>query len=490
MEVCPQVDHLRLTGCLLRASALVSERKLPSLEGLFDRSGVLTGFSHRRILVLRCLWRRRDFYFTLSPRGGMITKPAPEGGKMVSDLSATSNAVLENALLSDRTLKLPFISLVIVNYNYEAYVGATIQSIRQQHYSCFECIIVDNASTDDSIAIIERAVADDPRFTILKLDENIGQLRAVMRVFDRIQGSFVVVVDADDLLFPEFLSFHLQVHLALPVPVSLTSSDVVEIDADSRVLNSSRVGFAANCETEPRGLMPAEAALRLATISDVDYQRLSDATITVPHWKAHWMWAAGTPSMYRKHALDVALPDVSRLSGYVGFNGYFCPFLHLMSGSTLICRRLSAYRIHGRNTSSCTPSMRAVGTRSNFRHNGPSLTALELLHTILSRADTFDYVFAGDRFWSTIDLLPGLYGVTRRAYFSNKGIKNVIAEDFHTLIKARGAQTLLAELGERLDFGSLVQLLRTAYEDGVPLSLRWALIKSKVRHLHHSVWRR
>jgi len=118
---------------------------------------------------------------------------------MVSDLSATSNAVLENALLSDRTLKLPFISLIIVNYNYEAYIGATIQSIRQQHYSCFECIIVDNASTDDSIAIIESAVADDPRFTILKLDENIGQLRAVMRVFDRIKGSFVVVVDSDDL---------------------------------------------------------------------------------------------------------------------------------------------------------------------------------------------------------------------------------------------------------------------------------------------------
>ena len=282
---------------------------------------------------------------------------------MLSDLRATSDAVPENALLSDRTLKLPLVSLVIVNHNYAAHVGNTIHSIRQQHHSYFECIVVDNASTDDSIATIERAVADDRRFTILKLNENIGQLRAVLQVFDRIQGSFVVVVDADDLLFPEFLSFHLQVHLALPVAVSVTSSDVVEINADNRVLDGNRVGFAANCEPESRGLKTAEQRVRLATISEADYQRLSDATITVPHWKSHWMWAAGTPNMYRKYALDVALPDVSRLSGYVGFNGYFCPFLHLMSGSTLICRRLSAYRIHGRNTSSCTPSMRAVGTR-------------------------------------------------------------------------------------------------------------------------------
>src|SRR6476619_54218 len=138
---------------------------------------------------------------------------------MVSDLTATSDAILENALLNDRTLNLPLISLVIVNYNYATYVGKTIQSIRQQHYSCFECIIVDNASTDDSIETIARAVAGDARFTILKLNENIGQLRAVMHVFDRIQGSFVVVVDADDLLFPEFLSSHLQVHLGLPTAV-------------------------------------------------------------------------------------------------------------------------------------------------------------------------------------------------------------------------------------------------------------------------------
>ena len=402
---------------------------------------------------------------------------------MLSHLRATYDAVPENALLSDRTLKLPLVSLVIVNHNYAAHVGNTINSIRQQHYSYFECIVVDNASTDDSIATIERVVADDRRFTILKLNENIGQLRAVLQVFDRIQGSFVVVVDADDLLFPEFLSSHVQVHLALPAAVSVTSSDIVEIDADNHVLGGGRVGFAANCKPESRGLKTAAAAVRLTTISEADYQRLSDATITVPHWESQWMWAPGTANMFRKHALDVTLPQVSRLTLHVGFEGYFCPILHLMTGSALICRPLSAYRIHGRNTFSSAPSMRAARITRGVQSKRLSVQRLAVLHTILSRADTFDVIFAGDRFWSTIDLLPRLYGTTRRAYFANNEVREVIAENFHSLIKARGARTLITELAQRLDFRSISGLLRTAYENDLPPSLRWALMKGKVRRL-------
>ena len=275
----------------------------------------------------------------------------------------------------------------------------------------------------------------------------------------------------------------MQVHLALPAAVSVTSSDIVEIDADNHVLGGGRVGFAANCKPESRGLKTAAAAVRLTTISEADYQRLSDATITVPHWDSQWMWAPGTANMFRKHALDVTLPQVSRLTLHVGFEGYFCPILHLMTGSALICRPLSAYRIHGRNTFSSAPSMRAARITRGVQSKGPSVQKLAVLHTILSRADTFDVIFAGDRFWSTIDLLPRLYGTTRRAYFANNEVREVIAENFHSLIKARGARTLITELAQRLDFRSISGLLRTAYENDVPPSLRWALMKGKVRRL-------
>jgi hypothetical protein len=403
---------------------------------------------------------------------------------MVTSFNETPDAVTENPFLSDRRFKLPLISLVIANYNYAAYVGRAINSVRHQHYLSFECIIVDNASTDDSLAVINGAVAGDQRFTVVRLEENIGQLRAVLHVFDRLRGSFVVVVDADDVLMPEFLSSHVQVHLALPASVSLSSSDVIEIDADDRVLGGGWVGFAADCESEPRGLRATETALRLTAISEADYERLSDATITAPHWKSQWIWAPGTANMYRKSALDLTLPEVSRLRSNVGFEGHFCPILHLITGSALICRRLSAYRIHGRNTFSRAPSMKGVGHPQRKR---PNEQELAVLRSILSRAEAFNAILAGDRFWPTIDLLCGIYGLTPHAYFARTEVQGVVADNFHSLIEMRGARALIAELSERLDFRCVSRLMRAAYKGSVPLSLRWALIEERTRRVRRSM---
>ena len=46
--------------------------------------------------------------------------------------------------------------------------------------------------------------------------ENLGQLRAALAVLPDLGGEFVVSVDADDFLFSNFLSSHVQVHLASP----------------------------------------------------------------------------------------------------------------------------------------------------------------------------------------------------------------------------------------------------------------------------------
>jgi hypothetical protein len=403
--------------------------------------------------------------------------------EMATDLSLTADAVLERQLLSDRELELPLVTLVVVNRDYATYVGKTIHSIRCQSYSAFECIVVDNASTDDSLVVIERAIADDRRFTIVKFDENLGQLLAIIRIFDRIRGSFVVVVDADDLLFPEFISSHVQVHLALPSAVSLTSSDIVEIDAQDRVLNGSRQGFAADCESEPRGLRPHSAAIRLTTISEADYQRLSEATVTMPHWKLRWVWAPGTANMFRKSVLDLALPDVSRIQGHIGFDSYFCAILHLMTGSALVGRSLSAYRLHGRNVFSSSPSMKALHT---YRKLG-SAQWLLVLHTLLSRAETFDFVLAGDRLWSTIDLLPAIQRMSPRAYFAHSAVQDVLAENLNALIGIRGAPTVLSELYERLEAASIWRVIRKAYANGMPLSLRWTLVKESARHIRQSL---
>src|SRR4029079_5040721 len=141
----------------------------------------------------------------------------------------------------------PLVSLVLINWNYASFVGAAIESIKGQDYPRFEAIVVDNGSTDDSRDVIARQIAGDSRFRVIHLDSNLGQLGAFLEVFGEIRGDFVTIVDADDILFSNFLSSHAQVHLALPLSVALTSSNVVEMTASGRALTGGYV---------PLGLKP------------------------------------------------------------------------------------------------------------------------------------------------------------------------------------------------------------------------------------------
>jgi glycosyltransferase involved in cell wall biosynthesis len=57
------------------------------------------------------------------------------------------------------------ISVIIPSYNHGRYLPQRIESVLKQTFTDFECIILDDASTDDSVSIIERFVAEDKRIT-------------------------------------------------------------------------------------------------------------------------------------------------------------------------------------------------------------------------------------------------------------------------------------------------------------------------------------
>ena len=136
----------------------------------------------------------------------------------------------------------PLVSIVIVNWNYARFVGQAIASVRSQTYTNFKCIVVDNASTDNSLAVINEAIAGDNRFQVHGLPENRGHLGGALSVLDRVPGDFVVFLDADDILFDNFLSSHIQVHLATTTPTSFTSSNFITVDEDLTV-TAGRVGY-------------------------------------------------------------------------------------------------------------------------------------------------------------------------------------------------------------------------------------------------------
>ena len=104
-------------------------------------------------------------------------------------------------------MKDPFVSVIIPVYNKCQYIKQTIDSVLQQEYELFEIIVVDDGSTDESLQVIQ--TFSDPRLRIFP-QSNGGVERARNFGFSQSVGSFIVFLDADDLMNVDRLSKQLE----------------------------------------------------------------------------------------------------------------------------------------------------------------------------------------------------------------------------------------------------------------------------------------
>lgn len=93
------------------------------------------------------------------------------------------------------------ISVIIPVYNVSAYIERCIRSVMNQTYTDFECILVDDCGTDDSIAKCERMIGeyDGPtRFRIIHHEHNRGLSAARNTGTDAATGDYILYMDSDD----------------------------------------------------------------------------------------------------------------------------------------------------------------------------------------------------------------------------------------------------------------------------------------------------
>lgn len=95
----------------------------------------------------------------------------------------------------------PVVSVIMAAYNGAALIGETIDRLRAQRFTDFEVVIVDDCSTDDTLAIC-RAI-DDPRFRVIASTQNQGPVRARNRAFAEARGRYIAGLDHDDLCHPD-----------------------------------------------------------------------------------------------------------------------------------------------------------------------------------------------------------------------------------------------------------------------------------------------
>ena len=95
----------------------------------------------------------------------------------------------------------PKISVIMAAFNKCRYIREAIDSILNQTLREFEFIIVDDASTDDTAAIIQGV--DDPRIVLLRNQENLGPAPTRNKAVAAARGEYLAIMDADDIALPE-----------------------------------------------------------------------------------------------------------------------------------------------------------------------------------------------------------------------------------------------------------------------------------------------
>ncbi|MGF1539931.1 MAG: glycosyltransferase family 2 protein [Pleurocapsa sp.] len=97
----------------------------------------------------------------------------------------------------------PAISVIIPVYNSEQYITQAIKSVLNQTYQDFEIIIVNDASTDKTVEIVQQFT--DQRIKLINNQQNLGVSKARNRALQKAKGKWIALLDSDDWYAPQRL---------------------------------------------------------------------------------------------------------------------------------------------------------------------------------------------------------------------------------------------------------------------------------------------
>ncbi len=255
--------------------------------------------------------------------------------------------------------KLPKISVVVTCYNCRDYIGDAIRSVARQTLHDFECVVVDDASTDDSAAAIQQTLDElaDPRFSLLRLEKNVGQTGATRRGLAATRATFVCFLDSDDLWNDDFLERHLAAHLNETYAVGFTACNARLIDGQGALIAGCLYWFGKDRARVDRD--QAFAPIDPARVPKVDSVRGASWQSQTPYRLytkrvVHWVWVSTSSMMFRRSLIDLVFPDDDE-AFRLHMDFYIVVMAQMVAGSLLIDEALYSYRLHGRNGAADNP---------------------------------------------------------------------------------------------------------------------------------------
>lgn len=136
------------------------------------------------------------------------------------------------------------ISIVVTSYNYEKYLKDTINSIINQTYQNWEMIVVDDASTDSSVEIIQEFTQKDDRIMLIRNEQNLGLAKSLQKGVNAASGEWIAFLESDDMYAPDNLEKKAEIISQYP-DIALIFNDV-ELFGNTKTLKLKQ----ENCEKE------------------------------------------------------------------------------------------------------------------------------------------------------------------------------------------------------------------------------------------------
>ncbi|HYG20508.1 MAG TPA: glycosyltransferase [Ohtaekwangia sp.] len=126
----------------------------------------------------------------------------------------------------------PLVSVICLCYNHARFVTEAILSVRQQSYAAVELIVVDDASTDNSVDKIRQAIAGLPAVKLITFRENAGMCKAFNAGLALAKGDYIIDLAADDVLLPDRILAGVQAFQRGGVNMGMNFTDAENIDED------------------------------------------------------------------------------------------------------------------------------------------------------------------------------------------------------------------------------------------------------------------
>ncbi len=127
----------------------------------------------------------------------------------------------------------PLVSVICLCYQHADFVTDTLKSVWQQDYPNIEVIIVDDASSDDSVSVIQNYLIDHPCPFPLKtlfLQQNLGNCAAFNRAWQMAKGEYIIDLATDDIMLPQRVSSQIAYFQQLPNDYGVVFSEAQYID--------------------------------------------------------------------------------------------------------------------------------------------------------------------------------------------------------------------------------------------------------------------